>query len=254
MGNLITAEKLNISYPIGSAFSFKKGKKHVVFDASFTVEEGQIVGLVGESGCGKSTLAKALTGLVDYSGNLFLPEKLNPQMIFQDPYSSLNPMMKVGRILEEPVRIADIKDTSYKLTKEQRDAMVDEMLTKVELPLTVKDRYPSQLSGGQRQRVCIALALMNNPRLIIADEPVSALDVTIQAQILKLLKNLTKDMNLSILFISHDLRVVYQICDKVLIMKDGHIIEQGIPDEIYRNPKEEYTKTLLSHAGIIHFE
>ena len=250
MSRLLTAEKLNISYQVSGTFSFKKEYRQIVHDASFTIEKGEIVGLVGESGSGKSTLAKAIAGLIPYEGLLETEQKLNPQMIFQDPYSSLNPMMKVGRILEEPIRIADLKDPTYKLTCGQRKQMIGEMLARVELPAAMADRYPSQLSGGQRQRVCIAAALMNHPALLIADEPVSALDVTIQAQILKLLKNLRDEMDLAVLFISHDLRVVYQICDRVLIMKDGRIIEQGVPKEVYNHPQEEYTRNLLKNAGI----
>lgn len=251
MEPLVKASELNIFYQTHGSFSFKKEYRQVVFGAEFEIGRGEIVGLVGESGCGKSTLAKAITGLLPYKGTLTLADKLNPQMVFQDPYSSLNPMMTVERILEEPIRIADLKDPTYRLTKGQRGLMVEEMLKKVELPPALKDRYPSQLSGGQRQRVCIALALMNHSKLIIADEPVSALDVTIQAQILTLLKTLRDEMDISILFISHDMRVVYQICDRVLVMKDGHIVEQGTPKEVFRAPKDAYTKELLISAGIL---
>jgi peptide/nickel transport system ATP-binding protein len=179
----------------------------------------------------------------DYTGEIHHNSE-RPQMVFQDPYSSLNPAKKIGWILEEPLRIKG----GY--TKTERQDNVFEMLHKVGLELTMADRYPSQLSGGQRQRVNIAAALMQKSRLLIADEPVSALDVTIQAQILELLKKLHNEMGLSIIFISHDLRVVYQMCERILIMNQGIICEEGNREEIFRTPKSDYTKRLLTAAGL----
>ncbi|TCL60060.1 peptide/nickel transport system ATP-binding protein [Kineothrix alysoides] len=227
-------------------------KKHVpVLDhVSFEIERGEILGLVGESGCGKSTLAKAILNMIKHeSGEITYDVSKNnkgirPQMVFQDPYSSLNPVKKVGWILEEPLKLRG------GLTKAKRLEKVREMLDRVGLDDVFADRYPRQLSGGQRQRVALAGALMLEPELLIADEPVSALDVTIQAQIIELLLKLHRDMNLSVLFISHDLRVVYQMCDRVMIMKKGEIVEMGKVQEVYFSPKHEYTQTLLEAAGI----
>ncbi len=225
-------------------FVSKKGKVSVLQNVSFSLREGEIIGLVGESGCGKSTLAKALLGLTSYESGEIIHRTKNPQMIFQDPFGSLNPSKKIGWILEEPLRM----NTSY--SKEERKRRVQTMLERVGLDNILAERYPRQLSGGQRQRVCIAAALMLEPKLLVADEPVSALDVTIQAQILDLLKKLQKEMGLAILFISHDLRVVYQLCDQIMIMKDGKIIESGETQKIYFAPEQDYTKTLLEASGI----
>lgn len=216
--------------------------QEVLHDVSFTVGKGEILGLVGESGTGKSTLARLILGMVEPEVGKITHYSQRPQMIFQNPYSSLNPVYPVSWILEEPLKIRGVKD------KEERKSRVMEMLELVELPEECLDAKPGELSGGQRQRVSIAVALLQKPKFLIADEPVSALDVTIQAQILKLLKRLRKELELSFLFISHDLNVVYQLCDRVLVMKDGKIVEQGDIEEIYNNPRHEYTKQLLSAA------
>lgn len=216
--------------------------QEVLHDVSFTVGKGEILGLVGESGTGKSTLARLILGMVEPEVGKITHYSQRPQMIFQNPYSSLNPVYPVSWILEEPLKIRGVKD------KEERKRRVMEMLELVELPEECLDAKPGELSGGQRQRVSIAVALLQKPKFLIADEPVSALDVTIQAQILKLLKRLRKELELSFLFISHDLNVVYQLCDRVLVMKDGKIVEQGDIEEIYNNPRHEYTKQLLSAA------
>jgi peptide/nickel transport system ATP-binding protein len=163
-------------------------------------------------------------------------------MVFQDPYASLNPARTIGWILEEPLKVAGIRD------KEERRQRVEDMLKRVGLASKYYDRYPSSLSGGQRQRVSIASALMPGSKFILLDEPVSALDVTMQAQIIDLLLDLRDDLGLSYLFISHDLNVVYQMCDRVAVMTAGRIVEEGSVDEIYDNPQHEYTKTLLAAA------
>ena len=218
----------------------KKGRRQILKDVSFDIREGEILGLVGESGCGKSTLSKAILGFIpDYTGEIIHYSK-RPQMVFQDPASSLNPSKKVGWILEEPLRIYG------KYDRAERKRRVAQMLEQVGLDDQYLNRYPSELSGGQRQRVGIGAALIVRPRLIIADEPVSGLDVTIQAQIIDLLLDLKEQWGLSYLFISHDLNVVYQLCDRVMIMKDGEIIETGEVRELFENPKEPYTRELLA--------
>ena len=222
---------------------FRKGTYHeVLHDVTFDVRHGEILGLVGESGTGKSTLSRAILGMIKPDQGSITHYTKRPQMIFQDPYSSLNPAYTVGWIMEEPLRIYGKYDGP------ERKRRVREMLSRVELPEEVLTARPAELSGGQRQRVSIATALIQRPRFRIADEPVSALDVTIQAQILKLLKNLRDELDLSYLFISHALNVVYQLCDRVLVMKNGRIVEQGTVDEIFDHPKEDYTKQLLAAA------
>lgn len=239
--NILEINSLNVYY---------NKKQHVLKDISFSMKKGEILGLVGESGCGKTTLAKAVLGMQRrYDGSISL-DCPNPQMVFQDPYSSLNPSKKIGWILEEPMRMKKGKD---RLSHTQRQEKVEEMLEKVGLDAKIKEHYPSELSGGQRQRIAIAAALLCGTDFLIADEPVSALDVTIQSQIIRLLLKLHREMGLSILFISHDLRVVYQMCDRVMIMRGGVILEQGYVDDIYKSPQSSYTKLLLEAANIIDF-
>lgn len=198
---------------------YKEGKirRQILKEVSFTLREGEIVGLVGESGSGKSTLCKCILGLLkDYEGKVVHYTE-HPQMIFQDPFASLNPKKTIGWILEEPLRLRK------EGTKESRRVKAEEMLEKVHLPKETYNRYPRELSGGQRQRVSIALALMTGTKLILADEPLSALDVMVQAQMLALLKELQEKENLSYLFVSHDLDVVDMICDRVLVLADGEV-------------------------------
>lgn len=238
--SVLKVEHINVFYK-----DYQKGVKkrsQVLYDVSFEIDRGEILGLVGESGSGKSTLAKVILGINKDVEGTITKSCDAISMIFQDPYGSLNPSRKIGWILQEPLRIRG------GLSKEEMEHAAKEMLCKVGLSEAFMNRYPRQLSGGQRQRVCIGVALMQNPALLIADEPVSALDVTIQAQVITLLKKLQKEMNLSILFISHDLRVVYQMCDNVMILKQGRIVEKGRPDEVYFSPKADYTKELIRCA------
>ena len=278
MGNpILEVSHLNSFY---TSEGFLRGRKarrsKVLHDVSFTVEEGDIVGLVGESGSGKSTLARCVLGMIkDWNGEIRHHTKY-PQMVFQDPFSSLNPAQTVGWILEEALRArkcsaADLDLTDFRgmdstalsdgetsskspepdgapLNHAQRQRVVLEMLSRVGLSEGYAKRYPYELSGGQRQRVSIAAAVITRPRFVIADEPVSALDVTIQAQILHLLDDLKDHYRLSYLFISHDLNVIYQICNKVLVMQGGRIVEKGGVEQVYRSPQHEYTKALLKAA------
>lgn len=216
-----------------------KEKSDVLKDISFQIEEGEIVGLVGESGCGKSTLSKTILGFLPVKSGEIIHNTTNPQMIFQDPFSSLNPSKKIGWILEEPLRVR-------KVPKEERKKRVAEMLEKVGLNKEYANHYPRELSGGQRQRVSIAISLIQEAKFIIADEPVSALDVTIQKQIMELMIRLQEEKKLSYLFISHDLNVIYQMCDRVLVMKNGEIVEEGQVEDVFSYPKHEYTKLLLA--------
>jgi len=216
-----------------------RGRKQVLRDVSLDLDPGEVLGVVGESGSGKSTLAKCVLGMVtDVTGTLEVRSR-RPQMVFQDPYGSLNPARTVEWILEEPLRAAGVKDKNVRRQK------VLEFLPLVGLEEEHLARRPAQLSGGQRQRVAIAAALIQGSKLIVLDEPVSALDVTLQAQILRLLADLKEELGLSYLFISHDLAVVYQLCDRVAVMTGGEIVEAGDVDEIYDHPKHEYTKKLL---------
>lgn len=222
---------------------FRRGAyQEVLHDVTFDVRHGEILGLVGESGTGKSTLARTILGMVKPDEGEVIHYTKRPQMIFQDPYSSLNPAYTVAWILEEPLRIYGKYDAA------ERRRRVREMLKRVELPEECLAAKPSELSGGQRQRVSIATALIQRPKFLIADEPVSALDVTIQAQILELLRQLRQELDLSYLFISHDLNVVYQLCDRVLVMKSGRIVEQGTVEEIFEHPQDPYTRQLLEAA------
>ncbi len=230
---------------VNSYYGRGKSRKQVLKDVSLQLSRGEALGIVGESGSGKSTLAKCILGLVtDIDGRIELDTK-RPQMVFQDPYGSLNPAKTIGWILEEPLRVIGVHD------KKERRERVNEMLHTVGLDDEHYDRRPSQLSGGQRQRVSIAAALIQGSKLIVLDEPVSALDVTLQAQILQLLADLKEQFDLSYIFISHDLAVVYQLCDRVMVIYHGEIVEQGDVDTVYDAPQHEYTKKLLeASAGL----
>lgn len=238
---VLEVRNLSVEYQDSGLFG-KKTTFKALDDVSFHVNKGEILGLVGESGCGKSTLSKAVLGMLDtakVTGDMIHHTK-RPQMVFQDPYGSLNPAKTIGWILEEPLRVFGKYDAA------ERKRRVLDMLEKVGLERDYAHRKPGELSGGQRQRVSIATALIQRPRFIIADEPVSALDVTIQAQILDLLWDLKEELDLSYLFISHDLNVIYSICDRVMVMEKGRIIEQGSVEEVYNDPKQDYTKKLVN--------
>lgn len=243
MEPVLEVKHLNSFYTEGRAlFDGKEKRRQVLHDVSFEIYKGEIVGLVGESGSGKTTLSRAILGLIrDYDGQI-IHRSERPQMVFQDPFSSLNPAHSIGWILEEPLRVQG------KLNRQERREAVLEMLGQVGLGPEYYDRRPRELSGGQRQRVSIAGAVISRPELVIADEPVSALDVTIQAQILQLLVDLRKQYDLSYLFISHDLNVIYQICDRVLVMQNGVIVEQNTVDGLFQNPQHPYTRQLLAAA------
>ena len=240
---LLEVKNLSCFYTAGTNPFGKKAKKQALFDVSFTVNEGEVLGLVGESGCGKTTLSRAILGINrDITGEI-IHHTDRPRMVFQDPASSLNPARSVGWILEEPLRCAGVG-------RDERRMRAREMLSHVGLDESCYDRRPPELSGGQRQRVAIGAAIIGSPKLVIADEPVSALDVTIQAQILELLMRLRREMGLSYLFISHDMDVIWQISDRVMVMQSGRIVEQGTRDEVFAHPQCDYTKKLLAAASL----
>ena len=274
-GKILEVENLRVSYPIlGGVFARKVAEVRAVDHVSFTLEQGETLGLVGESGCGKSTVGRAIVNIlramvygVEISGRIVYhpsptstnanvgtaavdlaalsraamrPYRPDLQMIFQDPYSSLNPRMTVGQIVEEPLTIHS------RLTRQERAERVGWLLGKVGLTPEQSSRYPHEFSGGQRQRVGIARALATNPRLVIADEPVSALDVSIQAQVINLMQDLQDEFGLSYLFIAHDLSLVRHISDRIAVMYLGHIVEIGPAASVYRAPVHPYSRALLS--------
>lgn len=254
--NLLEIKNLNVTYQTKKGLIGKIQTVHAVNNVSLDIQKGEILAIAGESGCGKSTLAKAIMKLVQsdsgeilLNGENVLNLKHNKdlkkfyqkvQMIFQNPYSSLNPKMKIGEILKEPLII------NTNLKKEEITKIVEEKIKKVGLDKSALNLYPHEFSGGQRQRIAIARSLILNPEFIIADEPVSALDVSIQAQIINLLKQLKEDFNLTFLFISHDLSVIKYLSDRIAIMYLGEVVEIGRTEEIFKNPKHPYTKALLS--------
>ena len=241
MEPILEIKNLNSFYRQGGS-AFSKGKTvQVLKNVNLTIGQGEVLGLVGESGSGKSTLAKSILGMTEYEGEI-IHHSRRPQMVFQDPYSSLNPAFTIRRIVEEPLRIFG------KYSPQERKQRVEDMLNAVGLGPEFYDRKPHQLSGGQRQRVSIAAAMISRPKLVILDEAVSALDVTIQDQILDLLMKLRREFGLSYLFISHDLNVVYQCCDRVIVMQKGEIVEENTVDGIFDNPVHPYTKQLLKAA------
>lgn len=245
---VLEVRDLSVFYQDGSNSLFSRKKRHAaVQGAEFTIYRGESLGLVGESGCGKTTLSKAILGMNrDITGEI-RHSTVRPQMIFQDPYSSLNPAKTIGWLLQEPLRAAGILDQSLRLSKADMEAAAYDMLRRVGMEEKYFHRKPNQLSGGQRQRVSIGQALITRPGLVVADEPVSALDVTIQAQIMELMQKLQQEMQLSYLFISHDINVVYKMCDRIMVMKEGKIIEIGETEEVFEHPQQEYTRELLEN-------
>lgn len=256
MKPLLSVENLKMHFPVkGGVFLRSVASCKAVDGVSLTVHEGETLGLVGESGCGKSTLGKCMVrlleptdGRVDYDGSDIthmkrsdlLSRRRDLQMIFQDPAESLNPRHTVGEIVSEPFIIHRMGD------RQERQAKVGELLEKVGLSASAAERFPFEFSGGQRQRIGIARAIALNPRMIICDEPVSALDVSIQSQILNLLLELRDKLELTMIFISHDLSVVHYIADNIAVMYSGKIVEYGEANEVFLNPKDEYTRKLLS--------
>ena len=237
---VLEVNNLSVVYKDSTVFG-KRRDFQAVKNVTFYIDHGEIVGLVGESGCGKSTMSKAILGMLDdaeITGEIKHYTK-RQQMVFQDPHGSLNPVKTVGWILEEPLRIFG------KYDEPERKRRVLDMMTRVGLEQELITHKPRELSGGQKQRVSIATALIQRPRFVLADEPVSALDVSIQGQILQLLLNLRDELDLSYLFITHDLNLCYSICDRVLVMYKGEIVEQGPVEEVYEHPQHEYTKSLL---------
>jgi len=251
---VMQVEGLHVHYPQ------RQGRKTSTFaaveDVSFVVYPREILGLVGESGSGKSSIAKAIVRLAPWSSGELYWEKdeisslrrreLRPyrrriQMIFQDPYSSLNPRMRIGKAIQEPMEVHGIAANSA----ERRDLTI-QLMSDVGLTPEQYDRYPHEFSGGQRQRICIARALACDPQLLICDESVSALDVSVQAQVINLLLDIREQRGLSMIFISHDLSVVRYVCDRMIVLQSGVIVEQGIPSEIFANPSDPYTQKLIT--------
>ena len=253
---LLSVKNLSVWFPtktnlLGRSISFTKA----VDDVSFDVIKGETLGLVGESGCGKTTLGRALLRLIEptagsiiYNGDDLTKKTVDEikhlrkdiQLVFQDPYSSLNPRLTIGSAISEPLKVHG----QYESDKQRKEKVID-LLEKVNLDTKHYDRYPHEFSGGQRQRIVIARAMALNPSFIICDEPVSALDVSVQAQVLNLLNDIKKEFGFTTIFISHDLGVVRYISDRIMVMHKGKIVEQGAADEVYNHPKNEYTKNLI---------
>ena len=260
--NIVELKNLKMHFPIKSGGFFRKSVSFVkaIDGVSLNLEYGETLGLVGESGSGKTTTGKCILKLHEPTSGDILFEGSNivnmknsdlramrqkVQFIFQDPYSSLNPRMTCEDIIGEPLKVHNLISSKFEYRNK-----VSDLLMMVGLNPFMADRYPHELSGGQRQRIGIARALAVEPKLIICDEPVSALDVSIQAQIINLLKSLQSELNLSFLFIAHDLAVVKNICDRIAVMYLGHIVEIAKNEELYENPLHPYTKALLSAVPI----
>ena len=243
-----------VHYPVRTAWGASDRAVHAVDGVSLALEKGEVLGLVGESGCGKSSLSRAIMQLQPFtSGSMRLdgedlsalpPRELRRrrvdfQMVFQDPYASLNPRFSIYSTLVEAL------SRRSPLPRGEREEAVAELMTRVGLRPDQMFKYPHEFSGGQRQRVAIARAIAPRPKLLLADEPVSALDVSVRSQILNLLLDLRRDLGLTMLFISHDLGVVYHVSDRIAVMRAGRIVEQGTADEVFFHPQHEYTKRLL---------
>lgn len=253
---ILKVRDLTKRYPVKtSVFSRKKSYVHALEHVSFDVHKGETFAIVGESGCGKSTTGKCILRLNDptsgtvelngcdftaLKGSALIEARKSMKLIFQDPYSSLNPRMTVADIIAEPIDIAH----SY-ASREERERMIEDVMEHVGLDLSYKNRYPHEFSGGQRQRIGIARAIILLPKLIICDEPVSALDVSVQAKVINLLKELQKKLGLAYIFISHDLSVVKHISDTVMVMYLGHTMERGSKNDLFSRPLHPYTQALL---------
>ncbi len=255
--DLLEVAGLSVTYEARRGSFVKRTEYvHAVKSVSFKVKKGATMGLVGESGSGKSTIGKAILrlapigeGVIRYGGQEisslsnkdFRPYRKRIQTIFQDPYASMNPRLTISSIVAEPLLVH-----ATEMSKNQREERVADLLEKVGLPVDSMNRYPHQFSGGQRQRICIARALSSSPEFIICDECVSALDVSVQAQIVNLLQDIQDEFGITYLFIAHDLAVVEHICSEALVMELGEIVEQGPTDTLYRSPKHPYTQRLLN--------
>ena len=257
---LLKAEGVKVYYPVNNGLFQKPSYVKAVDGVDLEIHEGEVFGIVGESGCGKSTLGKAICKLIEPTDGSIVfdgkeiaklnnkemrPIRKGMQMVFQDPYASLNPRMSVHDIIAEPLKIHVLAKT-----KEEIDAKVIDLVQKVGLDVYHVNRYPHEFSGGQRQRIGIARALAVQPKLIVADEPVSALDVSIQSQVLNLMNKLKKEYNLTYIFVAHDLSVVEHISDRVGVMYLGNFVEVADKKELYKNPCHPYTQALLSAVPI----
>ena len=255
---ILAVKNLNIFYKVKSNFFFSsKTNFQAVKDMNFSLRKGETLGIVGESGSGKSSLAQAILKLIDYDGDVFFknkkisqlknqffrPLRKNIQIIFQDPFASLSPRMTIQEIIGEGLEVHSILDKDSK-----RESLIKEILKDVGLDTNMLNRYPHEFSGGQRQRIAIARALILRPELVILDEPTSALDMTVQSQIIELLLLLQNKHKLTYIFISHDLRVIRAISDKIMVMKNGKVVEFNSTKEIFKNPKNNYTINLLESA------
>ncbi|MER9246699.1 ABC transporter ATP-binding protein [Mesorhizobium sp. M0590] len=256
---LVSVSDLHVRFDLHGGFFGRVDRRvHAVEGVSFSIALHETLSLVGESGCGKSTTAKAIAGLVPFTGSISIgghdlsalsrkerkAVRRNVQMIFQDPFASLDPRMRVGDLVAEPLLIHGLGD------REQRHAQIAALFERVGLSADQMERYPHEFSGGQRQRICIARALALRPKLIIADESVSALDVSVQARVLRLLKELQREFGVAYLFISHDMAVVENISDRVAVMYLGQIVEMGTRDQIFSNPRHPYTKRLIEAVPV----